>query len=258
MPPQASCEIRAIASPVCNWPSLSRTMPAMPSLVGDRPAARLARSCQPSSISMCIVDAMLGIGQTRPLQGALLAAAQWINAQRTRVVAIDVPSGLDARSRLLAWRGRGCLRVGNDHVYRRQAGPAHGRRRGRRRYGHGRPTRCRARFDAHDVDGSVRFFADRHTAQTQHAQRQLRQHTGHRRRRGDGGSRATSCTRSIDHRRRSRLRRLHRCAGIPRRSRPARADVSPLRIDRKPAVDRHRVRTRKKRCSAAGTAMGIG
>jgi hydroxyethylthiazole kinase-like uncharacterized protein yjeF len=43
-----------------------------------------------------IVDAILGIGQTRPLQGALLAAAEWINTQRTYVVAIDVPSGLDA------------------------------------------------------------------------------------------------------------------------------------------------------------------
>ena len=43
-----------------------------------------------------IVDAVLGIGQTRPLQGALLSAAQWINAQRAHVVAIDVPSGLDA------------------------------------------------------------------------------------------------------------------------------------------------------------------
>ena len=43
-----------------------------------------------------IVDALLGIGQTRPLQGTVLAAAQWINAQRAHVVAIDVPSGLDA------------------------------------------------------------------------------------------------------------------------------------------------------------------
>lgn len=43
-----------------------------------------------------IVDALLGIGQTRPLQGAMLAAAQWINAQDAHVVALDVPSGLDA------------------------------------------------------------------------------------------------------------------------------------------------------------------
>ena len=41
-----------------------------------------------------IVDALLGIGQTRPLQGQMLAAAEWINAQKARVVALDVPSGL--------------------------------------------------------------------------------------------------------------------------------------------------------------------
>ena len=56
-----------------------------------------------------IVDAVLGIGQTRPLQGALLAAAQWINEQRTHVIAIDVPSGLDA--------DRGCWIGGVEGVY---------------------------------------------------------------------------------------------------------------------------------------------
>ena len=43
-----------------------------------------------------IVDAMLGIGLTRPLQGELFNAALWINAQRAHIVALDVPSGLDA------------------------------------------------------------------------------------------------------------------------------------------------------------------
>lgn len=43
-----------------------------------------------------IVDAMFGIGMTRPLAGAYLAAAAWINGQRAPVIAIDVPSGLDA------------------------------------------------------------------------------------------------------------------------------------------------------------------
>ncbi len=59
-----------------------------------------------------IVDAILGIGQTRPLQGPLLAAAEWINAQRTRVVAIDVPSGLEAN--------RGCWLGGVEGVYASQ------------------------------------------------------------------------------------------------------------------------------------------
>ena len=56
-----------------------------------------------------IVDAVLGIGQTRPLQGVLLEAAQWINAQRADVIAIDVPSGLDA--------DRGCWVGGVEGVY---------------------------------------------------------------------------------------------------------------------------------------------
>ena len=43
-----------------------------------------------------VVDALLGIGQTRPLQTQMLAAVQWINAQKTRVISLDVPSGLHA------------------------------------------------------------------------------------------------------------------------------------------------------------------
>lgn len=56
-----------------------------------------------------IIDAVLGIGQTRPLQGILLGAAQWINAQRTHVIALDVPSGLDA--------DRGCWVGGVEGVF---------------------------------------------------------------------------------------------------------------------------------------------
>lgn len=43
-----------------------------------------------------VVDAMFGIGMARPLGGPYLAAAEWINRQRGPVLAIDVPSGLDA------------------------------------------------------------------------------------------------------------------------------------------------------------------
>lgn len=44
-----------------------------------------------------VVDAILGIGQTRPLAGRYLEAAAWINARpRSAVFALDVPSGLDA------------------------------------------------------------------------------------------------------------------------------------------------------------------
>jgi len=43
-----------------------------------------------------VVDAMFGIGMTRPLSGAYLEAAHWMSSQPKRVIALDVPSGLDA------------------------------------------------------------------------------------------------------------------------------------------------------------------
>lgn len=42
------------------------------------------------------VDAMFGIGLTRPLDGTYRHAAEWISAQSGLRVALDVPSGLDA------------------------------------------------------------------------------------------------------------------------------------------------------------------
>jgi hydroxyethylthiazole kinase-like uncharacterized protein yjeF len=43
-----------------------------------------------------VVDAMFGIGLARPLAGAFLDAARWIESHGDRIVAIDVPSGLDS------------------------------------------------------------------------------------------------------------------------------------------------------------------
>lgn len=43
-----------------------------------------------------VVDAMFGIGMARPLAGDFLAAAEWMTRQRAPVIAVDVPSGLDA------------------------------------------------------------------------------------------------------------------------------------------------------------------
>jgi hydroxyethylthiazole kinase-like uncharacterized protein yjeF len=45
-----------------------------------------------------IVDAMFGIGLSRPLSGPFLQVANWANESRAQVVALDVPSGLDADS----------------------------------------------------------------------------------------------------------------------------------------------------------------
>ena len=52
----------------------------------------------PAQAGRCdlIVDAMLGIGLQRPLAGPYEAAARWINEQDLPIVALDVPSGLDA------------------------------------------------------------------------------------------------------------------------------------------------------------------
>lgn len=44
------------------------------------------------------VDALLGLGASRALQGDLLRAAQWLNASAAPVLSIDVPSGLDTDS----------------------------------------------------------------------------------------------------------------------------------------------------------------
>jgi hydroxyethylthiazole kinase-like uncharacterized protein yjeF len=45
-----------------------------------------------------IVDAMFGIGLSRPLSGPYLDASNWANESGAEVVALDVPSGLDADS----------------------------------------------------------------------------------------------------------------------------------------------------------------
>lgn len=50
-----------------------------------------------------VVDAMFGIGATRPLVGAFLDAARTLSARAATVVALDVPSGLDADTG--AWVG---------------------------------------------------------------------------------------------------------------------------------------------------------
>jgi ADP-dependent NAD(P)H-hydrate dehydratase / NAD(P)H-hydrate epimerase len=50
-----------------------------------------------------VVDAMFGLGLARPLAGAYFAAAEALRACRSRIVAIDLPSGLDADSG--AWVG---------------------------------------------------------------------------------------------------------------------------------------------------------
>jgi ADP-dependent NAD(P)H-hydrate dehydratase / NAD(P)H-hydrate epimerase len=44
------------------------------------------------------IDALLGIGSTRPLEGAMASWAQAMNAAASAVLSIDIPSGLDANT----------------------------------------------------------------------------------------------------------------------------------------------------------------
>ncbi len=44
----------------------------------------------------CVVDALFGVGLNRPLAGAFLTAAQFMDGRRCPVVACDVPSGVNA------------------------------------------------------------------------------------------------------------------------------------------------------------------
>lgn len=64
----------------------------------DNPISALERSLQSAAL---VVDAVLGIGASRPLEGALRDATALVNAERSRrpelkTLALDVPTGIDA------------------------------------------------------------------------------------------------------------------------------------------------------------------
>ena len=52
--------------------------------------------CNAAPRAALVIDALLGIGTSRPLRGEFLDAVQWINERRARRLALDLPSGLDA------------------------------------------------------------------------------------------------------------------------------------------------------------------
>jgi NAD(P)H-hydrate epimerase len=56
----------------------------------------LMESLVNSSDLTVLVDALFGTGLTKPLQGVSLKAVEWLNQQQSPVVAVDVPSGIDA------------------------------------------------------------------------------------------------------------------------------------------------------------------
>ena len=66
--------------------------------LADGPVAFLERSL---SSTVLVVDGVLGIGATRPLEGVIREAAALVNAERARrdtlhVLALDIPTGIDA------------------------------------------------------------------------------------------------------------------------------------------------------------------
>ena len=63
-----------------------------------------------------IIDALLGIGSTRPLQGPMVPWVQAINQSCAKVLAVDVPTGLDADSGQLSGQTHEFHCVKADHT----------------------------------------------------------------------------------------------------------------------------------------------
>ncbi|HEY8360110.1 MAG TPA: NAD(P)H-hydrate epimerase, partial [Ramlibacter sp.] len=84
-------------APVVTWLGDEARMPqdARVSLERAR-AAGVTFAAQPPAGWQLAIDALLGIGASRVPEGALLAAIQRMNAAGAPVLAVDVPSGLDA------------------------------------------------------------------------------------------------------------------------------------------------------------------
>jgi hydroxyethylthiazole kinase-like uncharacterized protein yjeF len=182
-----------------------------------------------------VVDGLFGIGLTRPLQGAFLDAARWINTHAGRVVALDVPSGLDSDRG--AWVGEieGVLAdvtvtfIGDKPGLHTGAG----------------------------IDAAGAIHVDVLGLDMAAAHLQLSEpgdfvDIAHRRRRdthkgsfgsvlvlGGGAGMVGApllAARGTQARRRARLRRLRRCAGAPGRSSAARADVPAACVARRDRV----------------------
>jgi len=59
-----------------------------------------------------LIDALFGTGLTKPIEGAYLQAVMWLNQQTCPVVAVDIPSGVDASTgRILGAAVRAALTV---------------------------------------------------------------------------------------------------------------------------------------------------
>ncbi len=85
--------------PVVTWAGTEDKAPAdaAASLARARAAGVDFRAAPPEQFDFAL-DAMLGIGQTRPFDGAMRHWAKRLTSHRQRVLAVDVPSGLDAET----------------------------------------------------------------------------------------------------------------------------------------------------------------
>ena len=83
--------------PVVTWLGDEATAPpdALASL-RQAQGAGVAFSSQPPPQCQLVIDALLGIGSSRPLEGRMAQWAALINARQAPVLSVDVPSGLNA------------------------------------------------------------------------------------------------------------------------------------------------------------------
>ncbi|TLM66410.1 MAG: NAD(P)H-hydrate dehydratase [Deltaproteobacteria bacterium] len=77
---------------------LDRFVQAGGEVVEAPDAARLEPVLAAAAGSRLCIDALLGTGFARPPEGVMAAAIAWLNGQPAPVVAVDLPSGVDASS----------------------------------------------------------------------------------------------------------------------------------------------------------------
>src|SRR5262245_62128545 len=87
-------EARVTGDAAINWRALERLGVARESLTGDELATLVAALAS----ATLVVDALFGTGLDRPLAGRYERAVELINACAVPVIALDLPSGVDADS----------------------------------------------------------------------------------------------------------------------------------------------------------------
>lgn len=92
---QAGRDVRVLRLPA-HWPSTDNARRACTEYL--EAGGRVCESSGDMHDAELVVDALLGIGLSRAPEGDVAEAIEWINTQQAPVLALDVPSGVDARS----------------------------------------------------------------------------------------------------------------------------------------------------------------